>query len=37
MSAYMQYAAGQMVDFIPTDEELNQSLADLPKIPGIQE
>lgn len=37
MSAYMQYAAGQMVDFIPTDEELNQSLADLPKIPGIQD
>ncbi|MEA4889815.1 MAG: TrpB-like pyridoxal phosphate-dependent enzyme [Clostridiaceae bacterium] len=37
MSAYMQYQAGEMVDYTPSDEELNQSLANLPVIPGIQE
>ncbi len=37
MSAYMQYQAGEMVDYTPTDDELNQSLANLPVIPGIQE
>ena len=37
MSAYMQYSAGQMVDYIPSDEELKLSLSGLPKIPGIQE
>ena len=37
MSAYMQYQAGEMVDYIPSDDELAQSLALLPKIPGIQE
>lgn len=37
MTAYMQYSAGQMVDYIPSDEELERSLSDLPKIPGIQE
>jgi tryptophan synthase beta chain len=37
MSAYMQYQAGEMVDYIPTDEELERSFATLPKIPGIQE
>lgn len=37
MSAYMQYRAGEMVDYIPSDEELAASLSQLPKIPGIQE
>jgi len=37
MSAYMQYRSGAMVDYVPTDEELNESLQHLPKIPGIQE
>jgi tryptophan synthase beta chain len=37
MSAYMQYRAGEMVDYIPSDEELEASFATLPKIPGIQE
>ncbi len=37
MSAYMQYRAGEMVDYIPSDEELALSLNALPKIPGIQE
>jgi len=37
MAAYMQYKAGEMVDYIPTDEELEKSFARLPKIPGIQE
>ena len=37
MSAYMQYRSGAMVDYIPSDEELNESLQHLPKIPGIQE
>lgn len=37
MSAYMQYQAGEMVDYVPSDEELERSFATLPKIPGIQE
>ena len=37
MSAYMQYKNGEMVDYVPTDEELFESLQHLPKIPGIQE
>ena len=37
MSAYMQYQADEMVDYIPTDEELAKSISRLPKIPGIQE
>ncbi len=37
MSAFMQYRAGEMVDYIPSDEELAASLVNLPKIPGIQE
>jgi tryptophan synthase beta chain len=37
MSAYMQYRSGEMEDYIPSDEELNESLQHLPKIPGIQE
>ncbi|NCC76745.1 MAG: TrpB-like pyridoxal phosphate-dependent enzyme [Clostridia bacterium] len=37
MSAYMQYRGGTMVDYIPSDEELNESLQHLPKIPGIQD
>ncbi len=37
LSAYSQYQAGQMVDYIPTDEDLARGFAGLPKIPGIQE
>lgn len=37
MSAYMQYKAGEMTDYIPTDEDLAKGFATLPKIPGIQE
>lgn len=37
MTAYMQYKNGEMVDFVPSDEELAESLQHLPKIPGIQD
>lgn len=37
MAAYMQYRTGDMVDYVPTDAELQKSLSTLPKIPGIQE
>jgi len=37
MSAYMQYKAGEMVDYVPSDEELAAGFSTLPKIPGIQE
>ena len=37
MQAYMQYLSGSINDYIPTDEELEQSFKTLPKIPGIQE
>ncbi len=37
MSAYMQFKAGEMVDYIPSDAELAKGFATLPKIPGIQE
>ncbi len=37
MSAYMQYKSGQMVDFIPTDADLEKGFTNLPKIPGIQD
>ena len=37
MTAYMQYLNNEMVDYVPSDEELEVSFAALPKIPGIQE
>ena len=37
MGAYMQYKAGEMTDYIPTDADLEKGFATLPKIPGIQE
>jgi tryptophan synthase beta chain len=36
MAAYMQYKAGEMTDYIPTDEDRKIELATLPSIPGIQ-
>ena len=33
MVAYQRYNDGEMTDRIPTDEELEASLATLPKIP----
>lgn len=37
MSAYSDYHAGTMNDYIPTDEDLQRGFASLPAIPGIQE
>jgi len=37
MQAYMDYTSGKMTDYIPTDADLAQGFATLPKIPGIQE
>lgn len=37
MTAYSNFTSGTMEDYIPTDEELEKSLSQLPKIPGIQE
>lgn len=37
MTAYASYNAGDMSDYIPTDEELKPSMDAIPKIPGIQE
>ena len=37
MTAYMQYKAGEMNDYIPTDADLEKGFATLPKIPGIQD
>ena len=37
MTAYSAFKAGTMSDYVPTDEDLEKSLARLPKIPGIQE
>jgi tryptophan synthase beta chain len=37
MAAYMQYKSNEMVDYIPSDEDLAKGFATLPKIPGIQE
>ena len=37
MTAFTQYQAGQMVDYLPTDADLEAGFANLPKIPGIQE
>ncbi len=36
MVAYEKYKAGQLIDYVPTDEELAVSMERLPKIPGIQ-
>lgn len=37
MTAYTNFHTGTMHDYIPTDEELKQSLSQLPHIQGIQE
>ena len=37
MLAYENYQAGNLNDYIPTDEELAVSMDRLPKIPGVQE
>ena len=34
MVAYEKFHNGQMTDYIPTDEELEMSFAQLPKVPG---
>lgn len=36
MGAYMQYKSGEMVDYIPTDEELEEGFASLPKVPDME-
>ena len=36
LAAYMQYNEGKIVDYAPTDEELQKGFDTLPKIPGIQ-
>lgn len=37
LTAYASYNDRRMIDYIPTDEELEASFKSLPKIPGIQE
>ena len=37
MTAYMAYNAGQMTDYVPTDEDLQRGFDTIPKLPGIQE
>ena len=37
LTAYMQYKEGNMVDYIPTDADLETGFANLPRIPGIQD
>lgn len=37
MSAYNAYNEGTMTDHVPTDEEIEVGLSQLPRIPGIQE
>ena len=32
MTAYSSYISGEMVDYIPTDEELEASFSRLPKV-----
>ena len=34
LSAYMEYNSGQMVDFVPTDEDLERGFASLPVLPA---
>ena len=36
LTAYMNYKSGNMQDYAPTDEELENGFATLPKIPGVQ-
>ncbi len=36
LSAYMAYNSGTMVDYVPTDEELQKGFDGIPSIPGIQ-
>ena len=35
LTAYQAFNDGKMTDYIPTDEELAQSIATLPKVPGM--
>ena len=37
MTAYASFNNGTMRDYIPTDAELERSLSQLPKIPGVQD
>lgn len=37
MGAYTAYREGKMKNYVPSDEDLAQGFASLPKIPGIQE
>ena len=36
MTAYQAFNDGKMTDYIPSDEELAQSIATLPKVPGME-
>lgn len=36
LGAYIQYKEGNMVDYSPSDEDIEKGFASLPKIPGIQ-
>ena len=36
LTAYQAFNDGKMTDYIPTDEELAQSIATLPKVPGME-
>ena len=36
MTAYEAHRAGEMVDHVPTDEELERGFATIPAVPGIQ-
>ncbi len=36
LTAYQAFNNGKMTDYIPTDEELAQSIATLPKVPGME-
>ena len=36
MTAYQAFNDGKMTDYIPSDAELAQSIATLPKVPGME-
>lgn len=36
MTAYQTFNDGKMTDYIPSDAELAQSIATLPKVPGME-
>ena len=36
LTAYQAFNDGKMTDYIPTDDELAQSIATLPKVPGME-